>query len=101
MNSVTKKLLLMENPRLRWLIRKKTTKRQGVHDLNKNRATYGEYHHLYRQLRGDPVRFFQFLRMSVETFDYILDIIKHRLKKKTTNFKKPISPSERLYVTIR
>jgi len=34
--------------------------------------------------------------MSVETYDFILCKISHRIKKKITNFKKPISPAESL-----
>jgi hypothetical protein len=45
--------------------------------------------------------FFEFLRMSVAIFDHILSRVKHRLQKKSTNFKKPISPEERLYATLR
>lgn len=99
LSATVRKLWLIDNPRLRRLVLKR--KRCAVHELNQDRAIYGEFHHLYKGLRRNPERFFEFLRMSVETFDYILGRVKHRLKKKVTNFKKPISPAERLYVTLR
>lgn len=91
--------LILDNPFLRKKLLKK--KRVAVHPINRRRKIYGEYHHLYNDLRKSPERFFEYLRMSVETYDFILCKISHRIKKKTTNFKKPISPAERLYVTIR
>ncbi|KAJ8943744.1 hypothetical protein NQ317_007925 [Molorchus minor] len=62
-------------------------KRQyGVHPVNRYRQEYGEFHHLYRQLRKYPERFFQYLRMSVETFDVLLKKMKRKIEKHTTNF---------------
>lgn len=95
-----RKFLLIENPRLARLILFKK-KRKGVHQLNQSRLKFGEFHHLYYGLRCNPSRFFEFLRMSVETFDYILARVENRLRKKSSNFKQPISPAERLYVTLR
>ncbi|CAI6357117.1 unnamed protein product [Macrosiphum euphorbiae] len=87
--TVDRLLVLLDNPILRKkLLEKKSV---GVHPINRRRKIYGEFHHL----------FFEYLRMSIETYDFILTKICHRIRKKTTNFKKPISPAERLYVTIR
>lgn len=47
------------------------------------------------------MKFLKYLRMSAKTYDFILIKISHRVRKKTTNFKKPISPAKRLYVTVR
>lgn len=56
--------------------------------MNQCRGTYGEFHHVYKDLRQHPDRFFKFLRMSVETFDFLVSKIMNRITKKTTNFKK-------------
>jgi hypothetical protein len=72
----------------------------GVHPINKIRSSYGESHHLYLQLRKFPDRFFQYLRMSIETFDALLAKAEDRIQKETTNWRRPISPEERLVVTI-
>lgn len=79
-----------------------TKKRKyGVHPINRYRKAYGEYHHLYKHLRKYPERFFQYLRMSIDTFDLLLNKIRTGIVKKTTNFGKPISTEERLVITIR
>ncbi|KAG8274711.1 hypothetical protein J6590_101805 [Homalodisca vitripennis] len=78
-------LLLSENPMLkRRVVRgcKRGIKRWGVHPINRRRRVYGEYHHLIKQLKEDPERFFQYTRMSVPTFDFILNRLKGRLEKK-------------------
>lgn len=69
--------------------------------MNKCRTKFGEFHHVYKNLRQHPDRFFKFLRMSIETFDFLVSKIKDRISKKKTNFKEPISATERTYVTLR
>jgi hypothetical protein len=64
-------------------------------------AEFEEVHHSFRKLWQDSERFFEFLYMSVATFDCILSRVKYGLWKKCTNFYKPVSPEERLYVTLR
>lgn len=91
--------LILDNPFLRKNLLKK--KKVAVYPMNRQRKMYREYHHLYNDLRKSPERFFEYLRMSVETYDFILCKISQRIKKKTTNFKKPILPAERHYITIR
>ena len=36
--------------------------RDGVHEINQSRGRYGEYHHLFPQLKADGERFFQYFR---------------------------------------
>jgi hypothetical protein len=55
--------------------------RSWVHEINQLRGQYGEYHHLFPQLKADGERFFQYCRMNTETFTYILGKIEHRLIK--------------------
>ena len=56
--------------------------RGGVHEINQSRGQYGEYHHLFPQLKADGERFFfQYFRMAIETFTYILGKNEHRLIK--------------------
>ena len=57
------------------------TRSESVHPLNKERRVYGEYHHLFKGLKEHPDKFFQYTRMSVETFNYVLNKIEHRLIK--------------------
>ena len=45
--------------------------RSGVHGINQLRGQYGEYHHLFPQLKAVGERVFQYFRMDIETFTYI------------------------------
>lgn len=77
-------------------------KRVGIHSLNRERITYGEYYHLFQNLKHDNERFFQYIRMTQETFKYILEKVKYRLTKNWCNLhKQPIRPEERLVLTLR
>ena len=55
--------------------------RSRVHEIKQSRGQYGEYHHLFPQLEADREQFFQYFRMDIETFTYILGKTEHRLIK--------------------
>jgi len=57
--------------------------RLWVRDIYRDRETFGEYHHLYPQLREDEDKFFEYFRMSIATFDLLLSKISHRLQKRS------------------
>jgi len=59
--------------------------RSGVHEINKLRGQYGEYHHLFPQLKEDGEWFFQYFRMDIEMFTYILGKTEHCLIKNWCN----------------
>jgi len=44
----------------------------GVHEINQLRGQYGEYYHIFPQLKADGERFFQYFWMDIETFTCIL-----------------------------
>jgi len=76
--------------------------RSGVHEINQLRGQYGEYHHLFPQLKADGERGFQYCRMNIETFTYILGKIEHRLIKNWCNLhQQKILPEERFVITLR
>ncbi|KAL4126263.1 hypothetical protein QTP88_010488 [Uroleucon formosanum] len=85
-NSKIRRILLLENSFLRNRLRRNKRKKIGVHEINKKRNKFADFHHIYNNLRIDRNdRFFNFLRMFVETFDFILSKIKLKLTKKITN----------------
>lgn len=57
-------------------------KRLWIHKLNQSRQTYGEFHHLFKELKEHPAKFHQYFRMSRQTFYYILKGIFPYLQKK-------------------
>lgn len=70
-------------------------------DILKDRLVFGEFYHLYNQLRNNDVLFRSYTRMTVETFDYLVEMIRPEFDLKYTNFQDPIPIEERLVVTIR
>ncbi|KAJ8910966.1 hypothetical protein NQ315_003659 [Exocentrus adspersus] len=82
---------------------KRLNKKIGIHPINRERHLFGEFHHLYNKLRMYPDRFWNYMRMSVRSFDYLLEKVGPHLEKIATNFVQNsyISPAERLVITIR
>ena len=44
---------------------------------------------------------FRYMRMKKETFALLLNLVREKLTKKTTNFRKPVPPEVRLAATLR
>lgn len=74
-----------------------TRREQWVHPINLKRDIRG----FIDELRADPSKFYNYCRMKIATFDYILDLIKNKIEKQNTNYRKSISPEERLFITLR
>lgn len=73
-----------------------------TNEINQQRRMYGEYHTLWPVLRKNPDKFFEYMRMPVDTFDYILKSITDKLDKNWCNLHvQPIKAEERLVITIR
>lgn len=77
-------------------------KKLQVHEINKQRSSFGEYHHLFCILKKYPEKFVQYTRMKVGTFNYILLKVENLLQKHWCNLhQQPILPEEQLVITIR
>ena len=72
-----------------------------IHPLNVERFTKGEFYRLYLDQRYFPDKFFENYLMSTVQFDNILSKIHHLISKQDTNFRKAITPKEKLCVTLR
>lgn len=68
-----------------------------VHPINQKRNLKG----FIDELKADPSKFFNYCRMKVSTFDYILQVISPKIQKQNTKFRNPITPEERLLITLR
>lgn len=85
-----------------WLLSRRKNRRWNAHPVNKERTKHGEFYHLYQCLKCYPEKFYEYLRMSQPTFKYIFQLIEPRIEKVYTNIhKQPVSPEERLVVTLR
>ena len=72
-----------------------------IHPLNVERYAKGEFYCLYLDQRYFPDKFFENYRMSTLQFDDILSKIHHLISKQDTNFRKAITPEEKLCITLR
>jgi hypothetical protein len=76
-------------------------KHMWVHKCFRNRKLEGEYWTLYKELGADEMKFYQYFRMSMHQFNYLLQKIEKDLKKKNTTFREAISPVEKLATCLR
>ena len=79
---------------------RRINRRWWIHPLNLERFQKSEFFNLYLDLRKYDDRFFKMYRMHVNQFDYLLSLLRPHLQKQTTRYREPISPEERLVVTI-
>lgn len=96
--------LLLSSNSAKWYIEYHMRKKREycAHPINTVRLKFGEFHHLYNHLRKYPSKFFEYMRMMPQTFDYILSNISEEIEKKWCNcHARPILPEERLMITIR
>ena len=92
-------LLLLENPLLKILLLE-DERSDWVNPIFDEREKCGEFHTLFPMLLEQALKFFQYFRMGPDTFWYILHNIRPYIEKQS-NFRKCISPEERLAVTLR
>ena len=72
-----------------------------VHPLNEEQTQKGEFYTHYTDHRQFDDRFFELYHMTVAQFDELLYKVGPAIVKKETNFRRPLSPEERLAITIR
>ena len=78
-----------------------TGKRFWVRKIFQEREIYGLYHILTDELRlFDKEYFFRFVRMTPQRFEHLLSLVGPHLQQTTTKMREPISPAERLVLTL-
>lgn len=96
--------LLLDEEELKSAVTKTASrkrKRFWVHETWKKRGTEGEFNTLYKELVDDEHKFYEYFRMSMYSFNVLLNKVNDDIEKKTTFWRKPIPPKERLAVTLR
>lgn len=82
--------------------KKKQKRSKCVRPLFAKRDTDGFFAEFDTQLRAqDPALFKNFVRMSADDFDYLVELLRPRIEKQDTSFRKAITVSQRLAVTLR
>lgn len=81
--------------------RKKRKRRYWIHPLNTKRLQQSQFYILHNKLRAHPEKFFDYYRMSINSFNELLNLIRKDITKKDTHLRLAISTEERLAVTLR
>ncbi len=77
------------------------TRRWWVHPMNCVREEKGEFIYVVLRLWEFPEHFHKETQMTVNQFDELLNLLEPHIKKQRTNYRKPISPEQRLTVCLR
>lgn len=72
-----------------------------VHTINKRREEFGEFHHLFPDMRRDKKKFMKYFRMSEEKFFELNELLTPIIQHKDTNFRRAVTCEERLAVCLR
>jgi hypothetical protein len=77
-------------------------RRWWVRPINQHRNNQGDGENLINEMRLQDVEsHFKYCRMTIDTFDELLAIVGPTIQRMQTNFREPISPRTRLYLTLR
>lgn len=72
-----------------------------IHPLLQVRYVEGAFYTLFEKLRSHSDKFFRYFRMSVATFDFILERINMLIQRQDTVMRLCVPPKEMLAVTLR
>jgi len=72
-----------------------------VQTINVKRSEFGIFIHLYRDLLEDEEKFHGFFRMNIEQFYHLSQLVAEEIRKQNTNYRRTISPEERLAIFLR
>ena len=72
-----------------------------VHLINIKRPEFRIFSHLYLDLVEDEEKFHGFFRMNIEQFYHLSQLVGEEIRKQNTNYRRAISPEERLAIFLR
>ncbi|XP_064475736.1 uncharacterized protein LOC135389631 [Ornithodoros turicata] len=81
--------------------RPKKARTTWVKKLGMRRESHGAHHHLIDDIIEDPFEYRRYLRMTPDSFEELLRMVKHHIQKEDTNMRESIQPEERLDLTLR
>lgn len=85
----------------RYKARRRRQRRWWVHPVIDVRLTMGSFVTLYPKLREYPPKVFNYLRMSITSFDELLSLVKDDLSPCEYVVRDGISPEQKLVITLR
>lgn len=72
-----------------------------IHPFNLVRESNKQFFAFYEEIRKYPSKFSEYYRMSISSYDELLEKLRPHITKKTTKFRYPVCAEERLTITIR
>lgn len=81
--------------------RRRRTRRYWVNKTLRRRPSFGEYHHLFQELRLDDGRFQRYFRLSSSQFEELLSRVGAQITRRDTNYRPSIPAAERLSICLR
>lgn len=100
MSSAKKKLVLAYYLYKKQQLQNKK-KKLWVHPILLERESYGVFHTLMEDLKKDERKFYNFFRMTHDSFRKLLELVYDQLRHADTNMRLAITPAERLAVNLR
>ncbi|XP_050066046.1 uncharacterized protein LOC126555597 [Aphis gossypii] len=79
----------------------KSERRYWVYLLNVEREKTGHFKIFFENIRRYPQNVFEYYRISISSFDELLEILRPYITETTTLFRNPICAEERLTITLR
>lgn len=76
-------------------------RRYWVHPLLQVRYVEGAFYTIFEKVRQHEEKFFNYFRMSVSTFDYLVARLRSNISRRDTLMRDCIPPTEMLAVTLR
>lgn len=81
--------------------RKQKRKLFWVHPIISKRLFDGQFYKLFDSLREHPTKFFNYFRLSIDSFDTLVRLLGRRISYQDTTLRLAVPPQERLSVTLR
>ena len=72
-----------------------------VRQIYKKREELGVFWTLLQELKQDREYFFRYLRMTPERFNHLHELVRNKITKSDTKFRKSIPSEERVAITLR
>lgn len=101
MPKITPALIITINEALEEEGKKSILRKFAVHPYGRKRAEKGQFNIIFEDLRRFPENFFCYYKMSVKTFDELLNIVKSDLEKEDNIKDDTIPAVERLSITLK
>ncbi|MED6289180.1 hypothetical protein CHARACLAT_000123 [Characodon lateralis] len=74
--------------------KRRRCRRPWVHEILQGREQFGDYHHLFQELRLDVSRFQQYFRLSRTQFEDLRSHVGRRIGHRDTNYRRYIPAAE-------